>query len=109
MERRSAICWDIPVCILLAIPEALGERSTARVRLGKIILGELGGIETGVRQLLRSRPLETTEIDVQGKRLVIPTAAGVASPPRFGAIPEVPPRARPRPWRPGASTTASMR
>ena len=40
--------------------EALGEWSTARVQPGKIILGELGGIETGVRQLLRSRPLETT-------------------------------------------------
>ncbi len=57
--------------------EALGEWSTARVQPGKIILGELGGIETGVRQLLRSRPLETTEIDVQGKRLVIPTAAEI--------------------------------
>jgi hypothetical protein len=54
--------------------EALGEWSTARVQPGKIILGELGGIETGVRQLLRSRPLETTAIDVQGRRLVIPTA-----------------------------------
>lgn len=54
--------------------EALGDWSTARVQPGKIILGELGGIETGVRQLLRSRPLETTEIEVRGKRLVAPTA-----------------------------------
>jgi hypothetical protein len=57
--------------------EALGDWSTARVQPGKIILGELGGIETGVRQLLRSRPLESTEIDVQGKPLVVPTAAEI--------------------------------
>lgn len=55
--------------------EALGEWSTARAQPGKIILGELGGIETGVRQLLRSRPLESTEIEVAGSQLVVPTAA----------------------------------
>jgi hypothetical protein len=54
--------------------EALGEWSTARAQPGKIILGELGGIETGVRQLLRNRPLETTEIEVEDKSLVVPTA-----------------------------------
>ena len=53
--------------------EALGDWSTARAQPGKIILGELGGIETGVRQLLRNRPLETTEIEVLGKPLVLPT------------------------------------
>jgi|HubBroStandDraft_3_1064219.scaffolds.fasta_scaffold00170_13 hypothetical protein len=53
--------------------EALGDWSTARAQPGKIILGELGGIETGVRQLLRSRPLETTEIRVRDRRLVTPT------------------------------------
>jgi hypothetical protein len=57
--------------------ETLGEWSTARVSPGKIILGELGGIETGVRQLLRSRPLETTEVGVGGRRLVVPTAAEI--------------------------------
>jgi hypothetical protein len=57
--------------------EALGDWSMTRAQPGKIILGELGGIETGVRQLLRSRPLETTETEVQGKRLVIPTAAEI--------------------------------
>ena len=54
--------------------EALGDWSMTRAQPGKIILGELGGIETGVRQLLRSRPLETTDIEVRGKRLVVPTA-----------------------------------
>jgi hypothetical protein len=57
--------------------EALGDWSTAKAQPGKIILGELGGIETGVRQLLRSRPLETTEIEVRGKQLVLPTATEI--------------------------------
>jgi hypothetical protein len=55
--------------------EALGDWSTARVQPGKIILGELGGIETGVRQLLRSRPLETVELEVGERRLVVPSVA----------------------------------
>jgi hypothetical protein len=57
--------------------EALGDWSTAKVQPGKIILGELGGIETGVRQLLRDRPLESTEVRVRGKRLLVPTAAEI--------------------------------
>src|ERR1700733_316415 len=44
--------------------EALADWSTAKAQPGKIILGELGGIETGVRQLLRSRPLEIAEVEV---------------------------------------------
>ena len=54
--------------------EALGDWSMTRAQPGKIILGELGGIETGLRQLLRSRPLETADIDLAGKHLVVPTA-----------------------------------
>lgn len=57
--------------------EALGDWSTAKAQPGKIILGELGGIETGVRQLFRSRPLESTKIEVQGKPLLVPTAAEI--------------------------------
>jgi hypothetical protein len=57
--------------------EALGDWSTARAQPGKIILGELGGIETGVRQLLRSRPLESVEIQAQGKPLLVPTPAEI--------------------------------
>jgi hypothetical protein len=57
--------------------EALGDWSMTRAQPGKIILGELGGIETGVRQLLRSRPLQSTEIEVRGRRLVVPTAAEI--------------------------------
>jgi hypothetical protein len=54
--------------------EALGDWSMSRAQPGRIILGELGGIETGVRQLLRDRPLETAVVEVGGKRLVVPTA-----------------------------------
>jgi hypothetical protein len=57
--------------------EALGDWSMTRAQPGKIILGELGGIETGVRQLLRSRPLQSTEMEVRGRQLVVPTAAEI--------------------------------
>ncbi len=47
---------------------------TNRVTPGKVILGELGGIETGVRQLVRSRPLEVVEVELpSGKKLRVPT------------------------------------
>lgn len=47
---------------------------TNRVTPGKIILGELGDIETGVRQLIRSRPLEVTEVALpSGETLRVPT------------------------------------
>ena len=57
--------------------EALGDWSMTRAQPGKIILGELGGIETGVRQLLRSRPLETAETEIRGKQLVVPTLSEI--------------------------------
>lgn len=53
--------------------EALGDWSSARIAPPKIILGELGGIETGVRQMLRSRPLETVEVEIDGRPLVLPS------------------------------------
>ncbi len=47
---------------------------TNRVTPGKIILGELGDIESGVRQLIRTRPLEVTEIELpSGQKLRVPT------------------------------------
>ena len=55
--------------------EALGDFSLARAQAGKLILGDLGGIETGVRQMMRRRPLETTTVEIRGKPLVVPTAA----------------------------------
>jgi len=55
--------------------ESEGDWVTNRVTPGKIILGELGGIETGVRQLIRRRPLETTEVVLPdgGDRVTAPT------------------------------------
>ncbi len=47
---------------------------TNRVTPGKVILGELGGIETGIRQLLRRRPLEVTEVRLRTEhRVRVPT------------------------------------
>ncbi|MFY9927565.1 MAG: hypothetical protein WAK82_06135 [Streptosporangiaceae bacterium] len=47
---------------------------TNRVTPGKIILGELGDIESGVRQLIRNRPLEVTEVSLpSGQALRVPT------------------------------------
>jgi hypothetical protein len=47
---------------------------TNRVTPGKIILGELGDIESGVRQLIRGRPLEVAEVKLpSGQRLQVPT------------------------------------
>jgi hypothetical protein len=49
---------------------------TNRVVPGKIILGELGDIEAGVRQMIRTRPLETVEVTLpSGRRLRAPTMA----------------------------------
>lgn len=48
---------------------------TNRVRPGKIILGELGDVESGIRQLIRRRPLEIAEIVLpSGRPLRVPTA-----------------------------------
>lgn len=47
---------------------------TNRVTPGKIILGELGDIESGVRQLVRRRPLEITEVSLpSGQKVRVPT------------------------------------
>ena len=50
--------------------EALDDWSTARVHPGKIILGSLGDIESGIRQLKRSRPLEIEVARVEDTLLV---------------------------------------
>lgn len=47
---------------------------TNRVTPGKIILGELGGIETGIRQLIRRTPLELATVTLpSGHVLTAPT------------------------------------
>ncbi len=48
---------------------------TNRVTPGKVVLGELGGIETGIRQLIRKRPLQTRRVTIpSGHELTVPTA-----------------------------------
>ncbi len=48
---------------------------TNRVTPGKVILGNLDGVDTGIRQLVRRRPLEVVEVSVGSRRrsLRIPT------------------------------------
>lgn len=59
---------------VLEAVEATDGWVTNRVTPGKIILGELGDIETGIRQLIRSRPLEVTEVTLpSGETLRVPT------------------------------------
>jgi hypothetical protein len=51
--------------------------SAARVTRPVQILGSLDGIETGVRQLIRDEPLETTQIEYLGERLTVPTQSEI--------------------------------
>jgi hypothetical protein len=56
---------------VLAQLESVAGWRTARVKRPVLILGSLDGIETGVRQLIRQQPLETTEVSTAGIRLVV--------------------------------------
>lgn len=61
---------------ILATLESVAGWKTARVRRPVLVLGSLDGIETGIRQLIRTTPLETAEIETEGGlRLVVPTKA----------------------------------
>ena len=62
---------------MLAQLESVAGWQTARVRRPVPILGSLDGIETGVRQLIRSQPLETVETDHAGHSIVVPTLAEI--------------------------------
>lgn len=57
--------------------ESVAGWRTARVARPVQILGSLDGIQTGVRQLIRTEPLETTTVDVEGAALTIPTDAEI--------------------------------
>ena len=62
--------------VVLEALESEGEWVTNRVVPGKIILGKLGDIEAGVRQMIRIRPLETTQVVLPSDNvLTVPTAA----------------------------------
>jgi hypothetical protein len=61
--------------LVLEAIESEGDWVTNRVIPGRLILGRLGDIEAGVRQMIRRRPLESVEIDVGGPGpLRVPTA-----------------------------------
>ena len=62
---------------VLAQLESVAGWRTARLARPVLILGSLDGIETGVRQLIREAPLETTALDVQGATLTLPTEAEI--------------------------------
>ncbi len=57
--------------------ESVAGWKTARVQRPVQILGSLDGIETGVRQLIREQPLETTALDYHGQRITLPTPAEI--------------------------------
>ena len=46
---------------------------TARVQRPVLILGRLDGVETGIRNLIRSRPVECEEVPVGNQVLRVPT------------------------------------
>lgn len=58
---------------VLAQLEAVAGWRTARVKKPVLILGSLDGIETGVRQMIRTQPLQTHTVEIGGVRLVVPT------------------------------------
>jgi len=57
---------------VLAQLEAVAGWKTARVQRPVMILGSLDGIETGVRQLIRTQPLETRVINHGEQQITIP-------------------------------------
>ncbi|MDE0521428.1 MAG: nucleotidyl transferase AbiEii/AbiGii toxin family protein [Boseongicola sp.] len=60
---------------VLADLESVAGCKTARIRPPVLILGSLDGIETGVRQLVRSQTLETVELSCNGEKVVVPSLA----------------------------------
>ena len=62
--------------MVLEALESEGDWVTNRIRPGKLILGRLGDIESGVRQLIRKRPLEVARLQLpSGRPLQVPTFA----------------------------------
>jgi len=58
---------------VLAELESVAGWKTARVQRPVQILGSLDGIETGIRQLIRDEPLQTTQLEYFGNKLTVPT------------------------------------
>ena len=62
---------------ILADLEATQGWITARVQRPVLILGRLDGVETGVRNLIRRRPLEVEQVQVGRRALRVPTLAEI--------------------------------
>ena len=60
---------------VLEVLEASEGWVTARTRRPVLILGSLDGVETGIRQLIRRRPLEVEQYSAEGRALRVPTLA----------------------------------
>ena len=58
---------------ILAQLESVAGWKTARVQRPVQILGSLDGIETGIRQLIREQPLETTVVTYGNQTITVPT------------------------------------
>ncbi len=58
---------------VLSVLEQTDGWVTARVKRPVLILGRLDGIETGIRNLIRRRPLEVEEVTVGERTLRVPT------------------------------------
>lgn len=57
---------------ILAQLESVAGCTTARITRPVQILGSLDGIETGIRQLIRQEPLETTTINIGKNQITVP-------------------------------------
>jgi hypothetical protein len=60
---------------VLAQLESVAGWQTARVQRPVQILGNLDGILTGVRQLIRKKPLQTRTVRWRGRAIIVPTLA----------------------------------
>ncbi|MEI7730917.1 MAG: nucleotidyl transferase AbiEii/AbiGii toxin family protein [Verrucomicrobiota bacterium] len=58
---------------ILAQLESVAGWKTARIQRPVQILGNLDGIETGIRQLIREQPLETTVVNYGEQTITLPT------------------------------------
>jgi hypothetical protein len=57
--------------------ESVAGWKTARINRPVQILDSLDGIETGIRQLIRQKPLETATIEFRGHKITVPTEAEI--------------------------------
>ena len=62
---------------ILSTLESVSGWKTNRIKPPVLILGNFNGIETGIRQLKRTMPLETADIEYKGQKLTIPTEAEI--------------------------------